>query len=280
MRVAFTLTDGGPYDADGAANGEIVATGAPVALALALVLCENATDIDVVDLVSDTVIMGDSMYSIVVGVPWQNFEKRQTLDTDVSGRPAYTVQVLVQGSVSGADIYTKAVSLVDDPEVDGLLVGLSGSWCDFEAGAGPVHVDPWNRVEVLGSVVTDTVTDTVAASLTVQQDSGPTDGRPDRDADCDTDALRSVLLAGHRPRLCADASPRHVCAGDCGVALELLAAGCASLKRSRSFRVPSPGTRNAELCLRCAKSVRAFSRLFHEFVVVGFYHYFYQAISQ
>ncbi|MCB0185772.1 MAG: FG-GAP repeat protein, partial [Caldilineaceae bacterium] len=157
-QIDFSLTDGGPFDTDGAANGVIVDPGGAVEQWLTPLIRENTTIVAQLEPLTDTVISGTPTYAISGGPDAARFavdatsgllrfqttpdyEQPDTVNTDSLGRPVYTVTVTIDGAVSGTQQQTIVVSLLDDPETDGVIQHLAGDYTAYTPGGTAEYVD-------------------------------------------------------------------------------------------------------------------------------------------
>lgn len=152
-RHTFSLTDGGPYDSDGLANGIIVDPGGAGENFLAPVVRENTIFVATLEPLTDTVITGAPTYAISGGVNAPSFtvdsatglltfvtapdyEQPGTSNVDSVGRPVYTVTVTINSAANVSQTQTM-VSLLYDPATDGVIQYLAGDYTAFTPGVTP-----------------------------------------------------------------------------------------------------------------------------------------------
>jgi len=192
-RVSFSLTDGGPYDSDGVANGIIVDPGGVGVNLLTPLVRENTLFVATLEPLSDTVTIGQPTYAIGGGADAAlftidattgllqfsqapDYENPGTANIDNEGRPVYAVQVTITGAVSGVDTLTLAVSLLDDPAPDNLIRNLAGDYTAFSLHT-PAYIDADPNGDTAGYVVVGASTESFANGvLTITQMSGAADG--------------------------------------------------------------------------------------------------------
>ncbi|MCB0189143.1 MAG: hypothetical protein KDE31_32965, partial [Caldilineaceae bacterium] len=189
-RIDFSLTDGGPYDADGVANGTIVDPGGAGEILLTPLVRENTLLVAALEPLSDTQTIGAPSYAVTGGADASRFEvdansgllrfinapdyeNPGTTNTDIHGRPVYTVEVTIDGATAGQDLLTLAVSLLDDTESDGVILDLAGDYTEFTPGGAAEYIDYDPDLATVGNGSSDSFANGV---LTITQMSGPTDG--------------------------------------------------------------------------------------------------------
>ena len=189
-RVGFSLTDGGPYDSDGVANGIIVDPGGVGVNLLTPLVRENTLFVATLEPLSDTVTSGLPTYAIAGGADAARFtidansgllqfinapdyDNPGTATTDSVGRPVYDVQVTITGASSGVDTLTLAVSLLDDPETDDVILNLAGDLTPFTPNGAPAYIDVDPTLATVGANPTDSFAN---GYFTITQLSGLADG--------------------------------------------------------------------------------------------------------
>ena len=120
----------------------------------------------------------DSTTGLLQFVSAPDYENPGTANVDNEGRPVYEVQVTITGATAGVDTLTLAVSLLNDPETDGVIQYLAGDYTEFTPGATPDDNGPFADHDASGlAVVGDGGSASFAnGALTITQLSGPTDG--------------------------------------------------------------------------------------------------------
>ncbi len=212
-RVNFALTDGGPYDADGAANGTIVDPGGPSENLLTPLVRENTTFVTTLEPFTDTILIGTPNYAITGGsdqalfaldadsglltfIAAPDYDNPGTANVDSTGRPVYTVTVTINGATSGSQTHTLAVSLLDDPATTGVIQNLAGDYTTFSLNT-PAYIDADPNSDTTGfALVGDSTASFANGTLTITQMSGPADGSFTFDGTTATAGGNDVISAG------------------------------------------------------------------------------------